>query len=47
MRYPYRFAVANAPSVALAVARKAESTMRYLKPLRSQQVRDKVNEIFA
>jgi integrase/recombinase XerD len=24
-----------------------ESTMRYLKPSRSQQVRDKVNEIFA
>jgi len=23
-----------------------ESTMRYLKPSRSQQVRDKVNEIF-
>jgi hypothetical protein len=24
-----------------------ESTMRYLKPSRSQQVRDKVNEIFS
>jgi integrase len=24
-----------------------ESTMRYLKPSRSQQVREKVNEIFA
>jgi site-specific recombinase XerD len=24
-----------------------ESTMRYLKPSRSQQTRDKVNEIFA
>ena len=24
-----------------------ESTMRYLKPSRSQHVRDKVNEIFA